>query len=106
MKILVKSAWGSGDPAKAAFAFLHGNALAQAGHDVQIFLLGEAVSVMRAGWLATAGGNTGANRLAWNPDPRLRGVLAGPWGPRYGPGRKERRLFQSFHFSAAHRVGR
>jgi predicted peroxiredoxin len=46
-KILVKSAWGSDDPTKAAFAFLHGNALAEAGHEVQIFLLGEAVSVMR-----------------------------------------------------------
>lgn len=47
MKVLVKSAWGSDDPTKAAFAFLHGNALAEAGHEVQIFLLGEAVSVMR-----------------------------------------------------------
>jgi len=47
MKVLVKSAWGSDDPTKAAFPFLHANALAEAGHDVQIFLLGEAVSVMR-----------------------------------------------------------
>jgi predicted peroxiredoxin len=46
-KVLVKSAWGSDDPTKAAFAFLHGNALAEAGHEVQIFLLGEAVSLMR-----------------------------------------------------------
>ena len=46
-KMLVKSAWGSDDPTKAAFAFLHANALAEAGHEVQIFLLGEAVSVMR-----------------------------------------------------------
>ncbi|HMH50142.1 MAG TPA: hypothetical protein VK548_07915 [Candidatus Acidoferrum sp.] len=45
-KVLVKSAWGS-DPTKAAFAFLHGNALAEAGHEVQIFLRGEAVSLMR-----------------------------------------------------------
>ena len=48
MKVLVKSAWGSDDPTKAAFAFLHGNALAEAGHEVQIFLLGEGVSIMRA----------------------------------------------------------
>jgi predicted peroxiredoxin len=47
-RILVKSAWGSDDPTKAAFPFLHANALAEAGHDVQIFLLGEAVSLMRA----------------------------------------------------------
>jgi predicted peroxiredoxin len=46
-KILVKSAWGSDDPTKAAFPFLHANALAEAGHEVQIFLLGEAVSLMR-----------------------------------------------------------
>jgi len=47
LKIMFKSAWGSDDPTKAAFAFLHGNALAEAGHTVQIFLLGEAVSLMR-----------------------------------------------------------
>jgi sulfur relay (sulfurtransferase) complex TusBCD TusD component (DsrE family) len=46
-KILVKSAWGSDDPTKAAFAFLHSNALTEARHEVQIFLLGEAVSLMR-----------------------------------------------------------
>ena len=42
-----KSAWGSDNPTKAAFPFLHGHALAEAGHTVQIFLLGEAVSLMR-----------------------------------------------------------
>jgi predicted peroxiredoxin len=47
MNVLIKSAWGSDDPTKAAFAFLHGNAFAEAGHQVQIFLLGEAVSLMR-----------------------------------------------------------
>lgn len=47
MKVLVRSAWGSDDPTKAAFPFLHANALAEAGHDTQIFLLGEAVSLMR-----------------------------------------------------------
>ena len=47
MKVLVKRAWGSDDPTKAAFPFLHGNALAEAGHEVKIFLLGEAVSLMR-----------------------------------------------------------
>jgi predicted peroxiredoxin len=47
MKILFKSAWGSDDPTKAAFPFLHANAFTEAGHESQIFLLGEAVSVMR-----------------------------------------------------------
>jgi predicted peroxiredoxin len=44
---MMKSAWGSDDPTKAAFPFLHGHALAEAGHTVQMFLLGEAVSLMR-----------------------------------------------------------
>jgi len=47
LKILLKSAWGSDDPTKAAFPFLHGDALSGAGDEVQIFLLGEAVSLMR-----------------------------------------------------------
>ena len=36
MKVLIKSAWGSDDPTKAAFAFLHANAFAEAG-----FVFGE-----------------------------------------------------------------
>jgi predicted peroxiredoxin len=47
LKIMIKSAWGSDDPTKAAFPFLHGDALSEAGHEVQIFLLREAVSLMR-----------------------------------------------------------
>ena len=47
MKVLIKSAWGSDESTKACFPFLHANAFAGAGHQVQIFLLGEAVSLMR-----------------------------------------------------------
>ncbi len=47
LNIMMKSAWGSDDPTKAAFPFLHGLALSEAGHMVQIFLLGEGVSLMR-----------------------------------------------------------
>ena len=47
LNIMMKSAWESDDPTKAAFPFLHGMALAEAGHSVQIFLLGEAVGLMR-----------------------------------------------------------
>ena len=47
LKIMMKSAWGSDDPTKAAFPFSHGLALTEAGHTVQIFLLGEAVVLMR-----------------------------------------------------------
>lgn len=47
MKVLIKSVWGSADPTLAAFPFHHANAFAEAGHQVQLFLLGEAVSLMR-----------------------------------------------------------
>jgi hypothetical protein len=47
LKIMMKSAWGSDDPTRASFAFIHGLALAEAGHDVQIFLTGEATHTMR-----------------------------------------------------------
>ena len=47
MKLLIKSAWGSDDPTKASFPFLHATAFAEAGHEVRIFLLGEAVSLMK-----------------------------------------------------------
>ena len=44
---MMKSAWGSDNPTRASFAFIHGLALAEAGHDVQIFLTGEATYTMR-----------------------------------------------------------
>ena len=74
MKVLIKSAWGSADPTQASFPFHHANAFVDAGHDVQIFLLGEAVSLMRdavaaavipVGWapLADALGTVVAHRV-------------------------------------------
>jgi predicted peroxiredoxin len=47
LKIMMKSAWGSDDPTRASFPFLHGLALAEFGHEVQIFLTGEATYLMR-----------------------------------------------------------
>jgi predicted peroxiredoxin len=47
LNIMMKSAWGSDDPTRASFPFLHGLALAEAGHNVQIFLTGEATYLMR-----------------------------------------------------------
>jgi predicted peroxiredoxin len=44
---MMKSAWGSDDPTRASFVFAHGLALADAGHEVQIFLTGEATYLMR-----------------------------------------------------------
>jgi predicted peroxiredoxin len=48
MKILIKSAWGSADPTQAAFWLHPPKTISEAGHEVQIFLLGEAVTVMRS----------------------------------------------------------
>lgn len=101
LKIMFKSAWGSDDPTKAAFAFLHGNALAEAGHTVQIFLLGEAVSLMRSsvahavvpvGWppLAEALSKATANKIqiyACGACSRARGVVQADldqWGAKFG----------------------
>lgn len=46
-KIFMKSSWGSDDPTRAAMVLGHGNALASKGHEVRIFLLGEAVCLAR-----------------------------------------------------------
>src|SRR6266849_818581 len=89
LKIMIKSAWGSDDPTKAAFPFLHGLALADAGHEVQIFLLGEATSLMRkatANAVVPVGWPPLAETFAKLPGKRLRFLLeeraAGPVGSR------------------------
>jgi len=47
LKIFMKSSWGSDDPTRAAMVLGHSHALASAGHEVRIFLLGEAVCLAR-----------------------------------------------------------
>ncbi len=47
LKIMMRSAWGSDDPTRATFVYAHALALADAGHEVQIFLTGEATYMMR-----------------------------------------------------------
>jgi hypothetical protein len=47
LKILMRSSWGSDDPTRASFPFAHGLALSDAGHEVRIFLTGEATYLMR-----------------------------------------------------------
>jgi predicted peroxiredoxin len=47
LNIMMKSAWGPDDPTRAAFPFAHGLVLAESGHQVQIFLLAEATSLLR-----------------------------------------------------------
>jgi predicted peroxiredoxin len=61
LKIMMKSAWGSDDPTRASFVFAHGLALAEAGHEVRIFLTGEATYLMRK---ATA---TAVFPVGWPP---------------------------------------
>ena len=53
LKILMRSSWGSDDPTRASFAFAHGLALSDAGHEVRIFLTGEATYLMRKATAAT-----------------------------------------------------
>lgn len=101
LRVLMKSAWGSDDPTKAAFPFLHGLALSEAGHSVRIFLLGEAVSVMRkpvagaivpVGWppLSETLEKVAARRIpiyACGACSRARGVVEAdlsPWGAKFG----------------------
>jgi len=101
LRVMMKSAWGSDDPTKAAFPFLHGHALAEAGHEVQIFLLGEAVSLMRSsvakavvpvGWppLAEALDKVVAKKIqiyACGACSRARGVTdadLAPWNAKFG----------------------
>ena len=47
LKIMMRSSWGTDEPTRASFVFSHGLALADAGHDVQIFLTHEATYLMR-----------------------------------------------------------
>ncbi len=49
---MMRSSWGSDDPTRASFPFAHGLALADAGHEVQIFLTGEATYLMRTATVA------------------------------------------------------
>lgn len=46
--IFMKSSWGSDDPTRAAMVLGHGNALAKAGHQVRMFLVGEATVLVRS----------------------------------------------------------
>ena len=47
LHILMRSSWGTDEPTRASFVFSHGVALAEAGHEVQIFLTHDATYLMR-----------------------------------------------------------
>ena len=80
LHIMMKSAWDSDDPTKAAFVFAHGLALAEAGHEVQIFLLGEATNLMRK---ATADSTT---PVGWPPIGEFRDKIVAKKIPVYACG--------------------
>lgn len=80
LKIMMKSAWGSDDPTRAGFAFAHSLALAEAGHEVQIFLLGEATNLMRK---VTADSTT---PVGWPPIGDLRDKIVAKKIPVYACG--------------------
>jgi predicted peroxiredoxin len=101
LKIVFKSAWGSDDPTKAAFPFSHAHALAEAGHEVQIFLLGEADGLMRrtvaeavvpVGWprVSELLGKVAERKIpiyACGTCARTRGITEtdlAKWGAKYG----------------------
>jgi predicted peroxiredoxin len=66
LKILMRSSWGTDDATRASFVFAHGLALAEAGHEVQIFLTGDATYLMRK---ATTDAITA---IGWGPLNELR----------------------------------
>lgn len=84
LKIMMKSAWGSDDPTRASFPFVHGLALAEAGHDVQIFLVGEGTytSARQPSTRSCPSGGHLCARLSKRLSPNiLRFLLEGcPWG--------------------------
>src|SRR6516164_11581306 len=101
LKIMMKSAWGTDDPTRASFVFSHALALSDSGHDVQIFLLGEATYLMRkvtaaavlpVGWppLSEALDKIAAKHIpvfACGACSRARGVTEADlaqWGAKFG----------------------
>jgi len=101
LKIMMKSAWGTDDPTRASFVFSHGLALSEAGHEVQIFLLGEATHLMRkataaavlpVGWppVSETLEKIAAKHIpvfACGACSRARGVTENdltPWGAKFG----------------------
>jgi hypothetical protein len=46
LHVLMRSSWGTDEPTRASFVFSHGVALAEAGHEVQIFLTHDATYLM------------------------------------------------------------
>ncbi len=113
LKIMMKSAWGPDDPTRAAFPFAHGLVLAEAGHEVQIFLLAEATSLLRksmvnailpVGWPPLS--ETLAKLVAKQIPICFEGVFPGPWGHGSRPKSMGSEIRQSGDLCLAGGVGR
>src|SRR5262249_30701647 len=98
---MMRSGWGTDDPTRGSFVFAHALAFADAGHDVQIFLTGEATYLMRKatvdavkpiGWpsLSEMMGKIIAKQIpvfSWGACSRARGVTEADltnWGAKWG----------------------
>ena len=71
LRILMRSSWGTDDTTRASFVFAHGLALAEAGHEVQIFLTADATYLMRK---ATS---DAVIPIGWPPLSELRDKVVG-----------------------------
>jgi predicted peroxiredoxin len=80
LKIMMRSSWGTDDPTRASFVFAHGLALSDAGHEVQIFLTGDATYLMRK---ATS---DAVIPIGWPPLSELREKIVAKHIPVYSCG--------------------
>jgi DsrE/DsrF-like family len=84
LKILMRSSWGTDDSTRASFVFAHALALADAGHDVQIFLTGDATDLMRK---ATSDAIV---PIGWPPLKEMRAIKSSQSTCRYSPAARAR----------------
>jgi predicted peroxiredoxin len=77
LKILMKSAWGSDDPTKAAFPFLHADALSEAGPDLPS---------RRRGILDAEVGGQCSGPVGWPPLAEILGEIIAKKIPIYACG--------------------
>ena len=80
LKIMMRSSWGTEDGSRASFVFAHALALAEAGHEVQIFLTGDATYLMRK---ATS---DAVVAIGWGPLSELREKIVAKHIPIYSCG--------------------
>jgi len=80
LKIMMRSSWGTDDATRASFVFAHALALSDAGHEIQIFLTGDATNLMRK---ATA---DAIIPIGWPPLSEMRGKIVAKHIPVFSCG--------------------